>query len=124
VIQLPTLAAFVGRVPVVTDGKAQVEARSGAGLRADANCASGSPHKGDDLWHAEAGAGIALGREVGIEEVFDDVRGHATTLIGDANSDPSFRRRFQITARLAPFVSRNADLAALRHRVTRIDDQI
>jgi hypothetical protein len=102
----------------------EVKRRARSGRRADGDMTAAGSHERSDLRHAESGAGLALGGEIGIEQVTGDLRRHAASLILDPNANATPRRRGVIAGRRLAFVGLDPNLAAVPHGVARVDDQV
>src|SRR5687767_11511655 len=83
----------------------EIEARPDPRLAADADIAADRPHEGANLRDTEPGAGIALGSEIRVEDSPHGFRGHALSLIADADAQPDvtpFRRARRAGRRAYP----------------------
>src|SRR5665213_1696941 len=103
----------------------EIDGRSFSTFAGNADMATDQPHECAYLRQSQAGAPLALGREKRVEDPLQRFGRHSLTAVLDTNSDVNAWHEQVLGFRL-DFPSRRADLnlAAIRHRIARIHDQI
>ena len=112
--------------PVWLDrGKQEIEGRPPSPLAGNANMAADPPHECVHVRQSQTIAFLTLGREKWIKDLPHHLRRDALTAVLDANSnvDPRRGRAGDRGFRHPPLCA-DPNLAAMRHCVPRVDDEI